>query len=56
MYKLFDANIKIEGKGGVVAALDPNAPAGSYYYDWMGDAALSIRTYMEINNMKLSSV
>jgi glucoamylase len=56
MYALFDANINIQGKGGVVAAPDPNTPGGSYYYHWMRDAALTMRTYMEINDMKLSAV
>jgi glucoamylase len=46
MYQFFDANINILGKGGIVAAPDPNAPAGSYYYHWMRDAALTMRTYM----------
>jgi len=56
MYQLFDANINIQGKGGVVAAPDPNTPGGSYYYHWMRDAALTMRTYMELNDMRLSSV
>jgi glucoamylase len=56
MYQFFDANINIQGKGGVVAAPDPNTPGGSYYYHWMRDAALTMRTYMEINDMKLSAV
>lgn len=46
MYQFFDANINIQGKGGVVAAPDPNTPGGSYYYHWMRDAALTMRTYM----------
>lgn len=56
MYQFFDANINIQGKGGVVAAPDPNTPGGSYYYHWMKDAALTMRTYMELNDMRLSSV
>ncbi len=56
MYQFFDANINIQGKGGVVAAPDPNTPGGSYYYHWMRDAALTMRTYMELNDMRLSSV
>jgi glucoamylase len=46
MYQFFDANINIQGQGGVVAAPDPNTPGGSYYYHWMRDAALTMRTYM----------
>jgi glucoamylase len=56
MYQFFDANINIQGYGGVVAAPDPNTPGGSYYYHWMRDAALTMRTYMEINNFQLSAV
>ena len=50
MYKLFDANINIQGKGGVVAAPDNSTPGGSYYYHWMRDGALTMRTYMELND------
>ena len=46
MYTLFDANIDIQGKGGVVAAPDRSTPGGSYYYHWMRDASLTMRTYM----------
>jgi len=56
MYALFDANIDIQGKGGIVAAPDHSTPGGSYYYHWMRDAALTMRTYMEINDFDLSKV
>lgn len=56
MYALFDANINIQGKGGVVAAPDHSTPGGSYYYHWMRDAALTMRTYMELNNRDLSKI
>lgn len=56
MYKLFDVNINIQGKGGVVAAPDRSTPGGSYYYHWMRDAALTMRTYLEINDFNLSKV
>lgn len=56
MYQLFDANIDIQGKGGVVAAPDHSTPGGSYYYHWMRDAGLSMRTYMELNNFDLSKI
>ena len=54
MWSLFDANIDIQGKGGIVAAPDHSTPGGSYYYHWMRDAALTARTYMELNNFELS--
>ena len=56
MNTLFEANINIQGKGGVVAAPDRSTPGGSYYYHWMRDAALTMRTYMEINNKDLSII
>lgn len=56
MEALYLANINIEGKGGVVAAPDRNTPGGSYYYHWMRDAGLTMRAYMELNNMNLSKV
>ena len=56
MWNLFDANINIQGKGGVVAAPDHSTPGGSYYYHWMRDAALTMRTYMELNDFKLEKV
>lgn len=56
MYALYLANINIEGKGGVVAAPDRNTPGGSYYYHWMRDAGLTMRAYMELNDMDLSKV
>ena len=56
MYALFDANINIEGQGGVVAAPDHSTPGGSYYYHWMRDAGLTMRTYIEINDYDLSKV
>ena len=54
MYAFFDANINIEGKGGVVAAPDHSTPGGSYYYHWTRDAGLTMRTYLEINDYDLS--
>lgn len=56
MYSLFDANINIQGKGGVVAAPDRATPGGSYYYHWMRDGALTMRTYMELNKFDLSKI
>jgi glucoamylase len=56
MYGFFDANIDIQGKGGIVAAPDFSTPIGSYYYHWMRDAALTMRTYLELNDFDLSKV
>ncbi|CAM6000181.1 unnamed protein product [Sphagnum balticum] len=56
MYALFDANIDIEGRGGISAAPDRNTPGGSYFYHWMRDAGLSMRIYMELNNFQLSAI
>lgn len=56
MYGFFDANINIKGKGGIVAAPDYQTPGGSYYYHWMRDAALTMRTYMELNDFNLSKI
>ncbi len=56
MYQLFLANLNIDGKGGIVAAPDRQTPGGSYYFDWMRDGALSWRTFIEINDNKLSAI
>eukprot|EP00919_Chromeraceae_sp_WS-2016_P062766 GHVR01148574.1.p1 GENE.GHVR01148574.1~~GHVR01148574.1.p1 ORF type:complete len:174 (+),score=21.12 GHVR01148574.1:731-1252(+) len=56
MNALFEQNINIHGKGGVVASPDPNTPGGSYYYHWMRDGALTMRTYMELNGKQLSKI
>ena len=56
MKELFEENINIQGKGGIVASPDRSTPGGSYYYHWMRDAALTMRTYMEINDLSLSVV
>lgn len=56
MYALFEANINIQSKGGVVASPDKNTPGGSYYYHWMRDAGLTMRAYMELNDMNLGKV
>ena len=43
----FNANLNIDGVGAVVAAPDHNvSTAGSYYYHWMRDGALSMNAYM----------
>lgn len=33
-----------------MAAPDHTTPGGDYYFAWMRDGALSMRTYMEIND------
>ena len=47
MRSYFLANVNIENKGGVVAAPDKDTPGGSYYYHWMRDGALTMRTVLE---------
>lgn len=56
MMDLFNANINIDGKGGVVASPDRNTPGGSYYYHWMRDAGLTMRAYQELNDNKLDKI
>ena len=56
MNSFFEANINIQGKGGIVAAPDHSTPGGDYYYHWMRDAALTMRTYMEINDMNYDKI
>ena len=50
MMGYFVANINVQGSGAVVAAPDYNTPGGSYYYNWMRDAAISMRALMITNN------
>jgi glucoamylase len=52
----FEANINIQGKGGVVASPDPSTPGGSYYYHWERDGALSMRAYAEMNDYNLDVI
>ena len=48
MRSFFMKNINIEGKGGVAAAPSyATTPAGSYYYHWMRDAGLVMRSLQE---------
>jgi glucoamylase len=43
----FTKNLNIDGTGGVAAAPSyAQTPAGSYYYHWMRDASLSMRSFM----------
>ena len=50
MYQNYRDNLNVEDCGAVVAAPDDNTPGGSYYYHWMRDAGLSIKTWMDIND------
>lgn len=56
MTALFYANLNIEGKGGVVAAPDTATPGGNYYYAWARDAALSMKSYMFLNDFDLTKI
>lgn len=56
MKSYFYANLNIQGKGGVVASPDTTTPGGSYYYAWARDAALSMKSFMFINDFQLSSI
>lgn len=56
MKKYFENNINIEGKGGVVASPDTNTPGGSYYYAWTRDSALSMKSFMIINDFSLEKI
>ena len=40
----FLANVDVESVGAVVAAPDHDTPGGNYYYHWMRDGALSMRS------------
>ena len=56
MYKKFQENLNIEGSGAIVAAPDTNTPGGSYYYHWMRDAGLTMKSWMEIHNNEYDAV
>jgi len=56
MYTSFYANLNIQGKGGVVASPDRTTPGGTYYWHWMRDAALSMRTFIEIHDSDYNQV
>ena len=47
MRTLFEANINVQQTGAVVAAPDVETPGGSYYYHWMRDGALTMRSVLE---------
>ena len=43
----FNANLNIQNLGGIAAAPDPDTPGGSYYYHWVRDGALAMRSLQE---------
>jgi glucoamylase len=56
MYQKFLDNIDIDGMGGIVAAPDNSTPGGSYWYHWMRDASLTMRSLIEINDNNTSTI
>jgi len=56
MFENYRANLNVEDCGAVVAAPDKNTPGGSYYYHWMRDAGLSIKSWMDLNDNDYSLV
>jgi glucoamylase len=53
----FLKNINIDGKGGVAAAPSyAQTPAGSYYYHWMRDGSLSMKSFQDTNPSNFSSI
>ena len=44
--------MNVQDSGAVEAAPDHNTPGGDYFFDWMRDGALSMRTYFELNKEK----
>jgi len=56
IYENYRSQLNIDGTGAVVASPDTDTPGGSYYYHWMRDGALSIKTWIEINNNDLDVV
>jgi len=56
MYQNYRDNLNVEDSGAVVAAPDDSTPGGSYYYHWMRDAGLSIKTWMDINDNDYNTV
>lgn len=52
----FDSQLNMFGLGSVVAAPDNSTPGGSYWFHWERDGALSMRTYMKINNFDYDNI
>jgi len=51
MFGLYENQLNINGSGAVAAALDHHTPGGNYFYHWMRDGALSMRIFMQINDI-----
>ena len=56
MYDNWIMNINIHGKGGVIASPDRNTPGGNYWFHWARDAALVMRTFMEVHDYKYEAI
>jgi len=56
MYNNFTANLNVDDVGAVVASRDNTTPGGSYFYNWMRDGALCIKTYQDLNNSNFNAV
>jgi len=48
--KNYENNLDVDGSGAVVASRDHNTPGGDYFFHWMRDGALSMKTFLEIND------
>jgi glucoamylase len=48
--------LNLFGLGAVVAAPDNSTPGGSYWYHWERDGALSMRTFMKLNDFDYDKV
>jgi hypothetical protein len=49
IYNNLVVNLDVDGSGAIVAARDPNTQSGSYFYSWMRDTSVFIKTFIEIN-------
>lgn len=56
MVNKFETQINYDGTGAVEASPDRNTKGGDYFYDWMRDGALSMRTYQEIHSRDLPTI
>lgn len=52
----FENNLNVENSGAVAASRDNRTPGGSYFFNWMRDAALSMKTYIEINDSDYNTI
>lgn len=56
MYKNFNEQIGVSGTGAVEASPDHGTAGGDYFFDWMRDGSLTMRTYIELNNGDYSAI